>query len=62
MEVNVDNFREEVGGSLILQLLKLQELLIQYSLVEEKCKQAIHVDPQEVCTQTKQPQRETRFA
>lgn len=61
MEINVDNFWDEVWGAFILQLLKLQELLIQDTLVEEKGEEAVHVGPQEVRTEAKQPQRETRF-
>jgi len=36
MEVDVDNLGYEVWGGLVLQLLKLQELLIQHSLLKQK--------------------------
>jgi len=61
MKINVDNFGDEVRGGMILKLLKLQKLLIQHPLVEEKSKETIHVGPQEVRTQTKHPQWKTRF-
>lgn len=32
MEIDINNLRDKVWGALILKLLKLQELLIQYSL------------------------------
>jgi len=36
MEIDVDNLGYKVWGGLILQLLKLQELFIQHSLVKAK--------------------------
>lgn len=36
MKVDVDNFRNKVWGALILELLKLQELLIQNSLYKQQ--------------------------
>jgi hypothetical protein len=41
MEVDINNLRDKVWGALILKLLKLQELLIQYSLKEQDQKNDI---------------------
>lgn len=61
MEVNINDFGDEVRRSVILKLLKLQELLIQNSLMEEKGEETIHVGPQKVGPETKHPKWETRF-
>lgn len=60
-EVDGDDLRHEVWGALVLELLQLQELLIQHSLVEEQGEQAIHFGPQEVHTPPQHPQWKPRF-
>lgn len=61
MKVDGDDVGDEVGGGLILEVLELQELFIENALVEEDRKQAIHVGSQTNCTESKHPQRNTRF-